>query len=283
MPPLWNKLSIIVVVLLVISLILSGSLWHQLNTVKRQRGDITVQLNAIKPEVDSLKTERDQILSSYGNLRREINLRLGIGQDSQRFITPDDPEISAKVQEITGGYSEEELWQDYGRLFQWIVRNIEYSLDCRAPLLPESINGTLEWGEDFWRMPVETIRDGAGDCEDIALLLASMLLSYNQGRFPIWVVGVKATGSNPRAHIAVAIPSENNQLTIFDIPGHYYTPFSTMGGFGSKDVPLAVDLWQTHLGKDLPGTQIYVAFSENFYQEFSGNQEFIDWVSQLLS
>ncbi len=182
---LWKKLFIVAAVLLVISLILSSSLWHQVNAIRTQLNDITAQLSAVKPGMDSLKAERDQILSSYTKLRQQINLRTGIRQDGQSFITPDDPEIAALVQEITGGYSEEELWRDYGRLYRWIAMNIEYSLDSPTPLLPESISGTMEWSKDFWRTPVETIRDGAGDCEDISLLLASMLLNYNQGRFPV--------------------------------------------------------------------------------------------------
>ncbi len=281
MQSLWKKLFVIVTVLLVISFALDASLWHQLNATKSQLNDTIVQLQAIKPDMDSLKAERDRILSSYANLREQINLRLGTGQEGQSFITPDDPEISAKVQEITGGYSEEEIWKDYARLFRWTMGHIKYSLDSPIPLLPESVEGTLEWGKDFWRTPVETIRDGTGDCEDIALLLTSMLLNYNQRRYPVWIVGVKTTGSQPRAHIAVAIPSENNQLTIFDIPGHYYTPFHDIGGFGSLDVPLAVDHWLNHLEEEILGAQIYVVFSENFYKEFSGNEEFIDWVSKV--
>lgn len=281
MQSLWKKLFIAVTVLLVISFALDASLWHQLNATKSQLNDTIVQLHAIKPDMDSLKAERDRILSSYANLREQINLRLGTGQERQSFITPDDPEISAKVQEITGGYSEEEIWKDYARLFRWTMGNIKYSLDSPIPLLPESVEGTLEWGEDFWRTPVETIRDGTGDCEDIALLLTSMLLNYNQRKYPVWIVGIKTTGSQPRAHIAVAIPSENNQLTIFDIPGCYYTPFHDVGGFGSQDVPLAVDHWLNHLEEEMLGAQIYVAFSENFYKEFSGNEEFIDWVSKV--
>jgi len=281
MQGLWKKLFIAVTVLLVISLILGGSLWYQLNTTKIQLSDITAQLNAVQPGMDSLKAERDRVVEGYANLREQINLRLGIGQDSRSFITPDDPKISAMVQEITGGYSEEELWKDYARLFRWIMGNIKYSLDSPTPLLPESVEGTLEWGKDFWRTPVETIRDGTGDCEDISVLLASMLLNYNERRFPVCVVGIKTTGSKPRAHVAVAILSENNQLSIFDVVGRYYTPFSAVGGFGSQDVPLALDHWLNHIKKEMPGAQIYVLFSENFYQEFSGNQEFIDWASKV--
>ena len=283
MQGLWKKLFIAVAVLLVISFALDARLWYQLDATRSQLNDTIAQLNAVKPEMDSLKAERDRVVEGYASLREQINLRLGIGQDCQSFITPDDPEISAKVLEITGGYSEEKLWKHYARLFQWIMKNIKYSLDSPVPVLPESVDGTLEWEEDFWRTPVETIRDGTGDCEDIALLLASMLLNYNQRRYPAWIVGVKSAGPQPRAHMAVAIPSKNNQLSFFDIPGCYYTPFATIGGFGSQAVPLAVAHWLNHLEKEMLDPQIYVVFSENFYQEFSSNQEFIDWATNLLT
>ena len=240
---LWKKLFIIATVLLVLSLTLGISLLYQLNNTEIQTNDTGAQMNAIKLEMDNLKAEENRMLSNYANMRRQINMRLGIGQDSQRFITPDDPKISAIVQEITGGYSEEELWKDYTRLFQWTMVNIKYSLDSPIPLLPESINETLDWGKDFWRTPAETIRDKTGDCEDMAVLLASMLLNYNQRRFPTWVVGVRDLDPKPKAHIAVAIPLQNNQLAIFDTAGHYFTPFSDLGGFGSQDFPLAIEHW----------------------------------------
>ncbi len=157
-----------------------------------------------------------------------------------------------------------------------------YSLDSRTPILPESASGTLAWRGDFWRLPVETIRDETGDCEDTALLLASMLLNYNERRYPAWIIGLKTPGPEPKAHVAVAIPSTNIQLTIFDISGHYYTPFFNLGGFGSQYVPLALNRWLAHLGDDMPDAQVYMVFSENFYKEFSGNEEFIEWASKLL-
>jgi len=287
---LWGKLFIVVTVLLVISIILGGSLWHQWDATSRQLNDTKAQLSAVKPEVDRLKAEQERMqaeqlrmLSGYANLKKQIELRLGIRQDGQCFITPDDPEISAKVQEITEGYSEDanEFWRDHARLFRWIVQNIEYSADSPTPLLPKSINGTLEWKKDFWRMPVETMRDGTGDCEDTAVLLASMLLNYTQREYTVWIVGIQTFGSTPKGHVAVALPIENNQLTIFDPATRYYTPFLTIAGLGSQEITLAVDDWLTHMEKEMLGAQIYVVFSEDLYQEFSTTKEFVDWVYQV--
>ena len=286
---LWRKLLISVTVLLVASILFSGSLWYQLNLTNKQLNDTTVKLEDIKVQLDSLKpemelkAEHEQMLSDYASLREQINLRLGFGEDSQRFITPDDPEISALVLEITEGYSEDatEFWRDYGRMFRWVIGNIEYSSDSPTPVLPESIDGALEWRNDFWRTPAETIRDETGDCEDLSALLASMLLNYNQRRFTIWIVGIQTFGSTPKGHVAVAIPIESNQLTIFDPSARYHTPFPHLGGIGTQEVTLAVADWTTHLKDEMPGAQVYVVFSEDFYQEFTSTQEFIDWVYQF--
>ena len=285
---LWKKLLISVAVLLVASIIFSSSLWYQLSLTGKQLNDTRMQLNDIKAQLDSLKpemelkAEQEQMLNDYASLREQINLRLGIREDCQLFITPDDPEISAKVQEITGGYSEDndEFWRDYGRLFRWVVENVEYSSDSPIPILPESINGPLEWRNDFWRTPAETIRDGTGDCEDMSTLLASMLLNYNQRKFTVWIMGIQSSGPTPKRHIAVAIPIENHQLTIFDLSGRYYTPFPRLGGIGTQEVTQALDNWTTHLKDEMPGAQVYVLFSEDIYLEFSNTQEFIDWVYQ---
>jgi len=282
----WKKLLISVTVLLVASIIFSGNLWYQLRVINQQLDDAEVQLNNVQAQLDSvkpemeLKAEQEQMLSDYASLRALINLRLGIKEIGQRFITPDDPEISARVQEITEGYSEDpkEFWGDYGRLFRWILKEVDYSSDSALPILPDSINGTLEWRNDFWRTPVETIRDGTGDCEDMSTLLTSMLLNYNQRRFTVWMIGIQTFGATPKRHIAVAIPIEDNQLTIFDLSGRYYTPFANMGGIGTQEVALAIADWTTHLKDEMPGAQVYLIFSEDIYQEFTNTQEFIDWV-----
>ncbi|HUV75934.1 MAG TPA: transglutaminase-like domain-containing protein [Dehalococcoidales bacterium] len=271
---LWKKSFIAAAVLLVVFIVLTGVLWQQLN-------DTNTLLNAVKSGMDSLQAERDQMVSDYARLRNELNLRGGYKRNGPYLITPDDPEIAAKVLEITGGYDEEDLWKDYARLYQWTMRNIKYSLDSPTPILPESVDGTLEWGKDFWRTPVETIRDGTGDCEDVSVMLASMMLNYNQRRYPVCVVGIQTTGADAKAHVAVAILNEGDLLSIFDVTSRYWTPFSEVGGFGAQPIPEALDHWFNHLKDEMPGAQVYEIFSENYYWEFTGNQQFIEWASSV--
>ena len=129
MQSLWKKLFIAMTVFLVISFALDGFLWYQLDATKSQL-DITqaqldstkaqletttARLSTIQPDMDRIEAERDRVITGYASLREQINLRLGLGLNGRSFITPDEPEISAIVQEVTAGYSEEELWKDYGQ------------------------------------------------------------------------------------------------------------------------------------------------------------------------
>ena len=310
MPSLWKKLFIIVTVLLVISLTLIGILWGQLVGIKIQLNTTETQLEATKAELDTTETqleatkaeldttetqleatktrleaaenERIQMLNHYSNLREQINMRLGHGQDAQSFITPNDPVISARVSEITGGYSQDvnEFWRDYERLYRWVTRNIEYSYDSSTPILPKIMSGTLTWSSGFWRMPTETLKDETGDCEDMAVLLASMLLNYNEERFAVWAVGIETSSPEPARHIALAFPVKGNQLTILDPAGNYYSRDYLGGSLRSYDVAVAVNRWLSHWAKDMPGAQIYVAFSNEFRREFSSTEEFINWVHE---
>jgi hypothetical protein len=276
-PGLLKKLFVVVSVLLAVSLALGVWSFYQLNVLRNQ-----IDLYARRLQMQDSGTEA-QILSGYAEIRRQINLRMGVGPNSRCFIMPDAPEVAAVVQEVTGGFSDTEFWKDFKELFRWMVRNVEYSRDSPIPVLPKSINGTLEWGSNFWRTPAETISDGAGDCEDHAALLTSMLLNYSQRRFPVWIVGVRNYGLDPRAHIAVAIPIKNNRLAIWDTSARYYTRFPEVADFGSRELPVAIDLWLKHLQDKVPNAQVYVAFSEDFYRIFSSNEEFIAWAAAKMA
>ncbi len=300
MPSLWKILFIVVAALLVISLIVGGGLWYQLNATKTQLNVTETQLDTTKTELDSAKTqldvtktqldraesERNQMLNRYSELRKQINTRFGKGQDCQSFITPNDPAISAKVLEITGGYAQDvnepwrERWQDYELLYRWVTENIEYTKDSHTPILPDIMDGTLTWGPDFWRMPAETLEDKAGDCEDMAVLLASMLSNYNEERFAIWVLGIQTRAPKYKRHLAVAFPVAGINLTILDPAVKHYTKHS--GSITDTDAATAVNMWLSCWKKDMPDAQIYVVFSDKFYREFSGTQEFIEWVHERI-
>lgn len=274
MQNLWKRLFIIAAVLLVVSLTFNGVLWYQL-------AKINPRIDAFETQLESLQDEQNRMLDHYAELREQINMRLGRGENAKKFITPDDPAVADKVQEIAGSYSADakEQWRDYNRLRLWVMMSIEYTGDTYTPVLPELMDGTLEWERGYWKMPAETLVDEAGDCEDTSALLASMILNYNERRFPAWIVGIRTDGPDARSHVAIALPVENRQLTIIDVSGSHYSMFPG-GSISAYDIPVAVDKWLSSWEEEMSGAYVYMAVSEYVYSEFSGTEEFIEWVNE---
>jgi len=264
----------------------------ELDTTKAQLADTEAQLSTITAELyltknqldmtaNQLETEKNknsQMLNQYVSLKEQVNIRLGdTSEDRQSFITPNNSLVSAKVLEITGGYSGDvnDYWRDCERLYRWVVNNISYSYDSYMPVLPESISDGLVWQQDYWRMPQETIEDETGDCEDMAVLLASMLRNYNEGEYSIWVLVIR---SGQSGHVAVAFPAQGGRLTILDPAGNYYT--GQYGSLDSSDISIAVNNWLSHWQSQMPDAEIIRVFSEDVFKEFSSTAEFITWTQE---
>ncbi len=258
---MWQKLFIIVAVLLSISLAIAGTLWYHLEETEGKLA---------------------RVLGRYATFKKEIDVRFGQWQDVQGYITADDPVVAAKVQEITGGYSPElrEWWDDCERMYRWVAGNIEYSTDSPTPLLPELVSDNLTWRQDFWRMPAETLEEGVGDCEDMALLLASMLLSYNKNNLTVWILGIQSYEPEYRGHVAVAFPVAGGLFTILDPAAKYYTHHYDGGEVRAYTAALVVDDWIKEWSEKLPRAEVYMVASKDYYYRFSNTEEFLRWISE---
>ena len=146
------------------------------------------------------------------------------------------------------------------------------------PILPENISGELLWWQEYWRMPEETLEDETGDCEDMAVLLASMLRSYNEGEYQIWVLGIRSSVPEVKEHMAVAFPVQDGKLTILDPAGNYYT--GQYGSLQSESISIAVNNWLSHWQREMPGAEIVEVFSEDVHEEFSSTAEFVIWAQE---
>ncbi len=250
----------------------------QLGTTKAQLVDVETQLDVTKTQLETAKNENSQMLNQYADLKKQIGVRLGdTPEDRQNFINPSNSLVSAKVLEITGGYSggTNDYWRDCERLYQWVVNNISYSSDSYMPILPETISDGLVWQQDYWRMPEETLGDETGDCEDMALLLTSMLRSYNEGKYRVWVLRIRSGASG---HLAVAFPVQGGRLTVLDPAGNYYT--GQYGSLQSESASVAVNNWLSHWQREMPGAEIVGVFSEDIHKEFASTAEFITWAQE---
>jgi peptidoglycan hydrolase CwlO-like protein len=249
-----------------------------LTTTKNQLEDTNVQLGSTREQLEIAQNTQAQMLSQYSALKSQVDLRFEYIQHSQEFITPDNAIVAAKAWEIAGNFSQDnnEMWRDFKSLYQWVVDNIDYAKDSYSPILPLELGEELAWSQDFWRTPEETLNDEAGDCEDMANLLASLILSYDQQQYGVWgvIVHNQYTG-----HAAVAIPVAGDNLVILDPAGNYYSGSQT-GWIQSYDITTAISDWLSYWSTDMPGAEVDFVFSDDFNREFSSTQEFIDWAKE---
>jgi len=251
----------------------------QLDKTKAELDLTDTRLAMTTNQLETARNNNSQMLSQYASLKEQVIVRLGIShKDRQSFITPNNSIVSSKVRSIAGSYSEdtEESWSDYRRLYAWVVSNITYSSDGLIPVLPQDISGELTWAPECWQTPEETIVAEVGDCEDMAVLLASMLLSYNEGKFGIWLLGIS---NGEVGHLAVAFPVQGDNLSILDPAGNYYTGYQ-YGPITQESKSIAVRRWLSNWNREMPGAEVVEVFSEDFYEEFSGTDEFLTWLEE---
>jgi hypothetical protein len=276
-----NRWKVFAIILFGIAPVLATGLFFYYDRYGRlnvEYATLSSQYAKLNADYSQLSVEKARIEEWYSSMRRQVNFRQGIGEDQKGFITPDDPRVRSLTTQITGGWENpadaNEYWSDLGGMYNWVLKSISFSYDSPTAVLPE-IGGSLSWREDFYRFPNETIGDKTGDCEDQALLLASMILNYGNKGFSVWAIGLSVGASG---HIAVAFPVVGGGLTILDPAGRFHTQ-NWEGNLGSKDVHSAVTEWIQYWSS-MGGQQASVVeiFSETEYRAFSNTDDFVNWV-----
>jgi len=227
----------------------------------------------------SLQSSYDSYVSDYGALRNQINQRT-LQQGVKDFITPLETAVKSKVLQITGGWSNpsdwNEFWTDVKAMYDWVVSNIEYRYDGLSPILPSSPSGNIEYSDEMWQFPKETLNLMKGDCEDMAVLLTSMILSYGGTKFG-GAECISIEGSLG-GHVGVQILVAGDKLTILDPAGKYYTQ-TWYGSIDSKDISTEIDnwlnYWQSEMGNDV---RVERVFSNDLDKSFSSTSEYISWM-----
>jgi hypothetical protein len=255
------------------------TLTNQYNALQSEHSTLQSNYSSLQSSYNSLQSNYNSYVSSYGNLVSQVNNR-AFGTNGSYFITPQNQAVSNLVMQVTGGWSNpsdfNEYWADVRSMYDWVVNNIEYRSDGLSPVLPSTPSGNVEYQQDMWQLSSETLNLKKGDCEDMAILLTSMIRSYNGGKYLVEVVGIM---SSSEGHAAVQIPVQGGKITILDPAGKYYTQTSA-GDIDNKDISAEINNWLNYW-KPQMGSDVHVerVFSDELDKSFSSTSEYISWMN----
>ncbi|MGD2248553.1 MAG: transglutaminase domain-containing protein [Candidatus Methanofastidiosia archaeon] len=138
------------------------------------------KIAGIEPLIESENKEQSQLQSQINDLQeketqldQEIEFLRDLGKKDPRvLITVDDPVVLAKVKEVTRLCKTTEEKQQ--AIFEYVRKEIEYVTEGN-PKKYSYPRSFLRHKYDFWQLPSETIQWRKGDCEDVSILLCTMM------------------------------------------------------------------------------------------------------------
>jgi predicted nucleic acid-binding Zn-ribbon protein len=233
------------------------------------------RISDLSAELAILNLTLNEYVDAYSSLRDSVNNRWS-GANASVFVTPDDPLVKELVLNITGGWTDKsstaELLSDLKKLYDWVVDNIDYRYDGLYPVLPDKPMGNLSFVDEMWQMPSETLKLRMGDCEDMAILLASMIRAYGASAELI-VIENETIG-----HMAVQVPLGKGEIIILDPAGRYYTGSET-GALGPRDIREEINRWLSYWANaGFTNTNVTRIFSDKIDKRFSSTEEYIEWM-----
>lgn len=246
---------------------------------------VASRMEALQSLYSSLKIKYDRLLTNYYALRSLIDQRLMRG-NVQGFITPFDPEVVSVVLNVTGKAAGAPNVSSYRRdikaMYDWVNTNIEYREDGLYPVLPYDLADVVSKGlrhtDQMVQFPNETLRLRMGDCEDISVLLVSMIRAYfYDGNSSYTVESIWITGENA-GHVAVQILFEGGKLAILDPVRDYYS-HDTLGALSlnsvSSELYSWMNIWRPSLGNNV---YVYRVFSDYMDQYFDSTEPYLTWM-----
>jgi hypothetical protein len=234
--------------------------------------------DSLQGDYTSLQDQHDAFVSNYDALRDLVNQR-SQHNDVSEFITPNDPSVNQKVIQITGGWSDQsdwiEFWDDVKAMYDWVVSNIDYRSDGFYPVLPSNPSYGVYYRTEMWQFPNETLSEKRGDCEDMSILLASLILNYHGEEYWVECIEIESSSSG---HLAVQLPVEGDKITILDPAGNYYTS-DYFGNIDNIDISTEIydwlDYWKPTMGNDVHVERV---FSNNLDKSFSSTNAYTTWM-----
>lgn len=114
-------------------------------------------------------------------------LRTGFSSSMHAFVDGNDPAVRQLAPLIADGT---DARRDLDTVTMWIHRSIEYADDPHG-----MVSG------DRWQMPGETLRIGKGDCEDMAILGASVMSALGYGTVLVFEDGHVLFGADAEPRV----------------------------------------------------------------------------------
>jgi len=255
-----------------------ANLQSEVESLNVQIESLNAQITTLEGQIATLQALYQEYVNAYQKLREKINHRWNHA-NVEAFITPRDQAVRDIVYSITGGWSEpsdwSEFWSDIKAMYNWVVNNIEYRYDGLYPILPSDPSEELDFWDEMWQFPNETLALRKGDCEDQAILLCSMIRCYTNEQYDIEVILILSSTSG---HAAVQTPFSEYKLVILDPAGQYYS-HDFWGNIAFRDITEEINNWLNYW-KPWMGEDVYVhrVFSDYIDMIFASTEEYIAWM-----
>ena len=264
----------------------SSRLKVELYEMRLRYNESTGRYEELQKEYESvLAIDHDSFEVSYRSLVEKINLHSQHRTEQDMLIiTPNDQAVELLVQELTGGWENtsdwNEYWDDIMILFCWVEEKIEYDIDGYFPKLSMNPAEGFEYQGEMWQFPNQTLLRMTGDCEDQAILLASMIRNYNNKTD--WVECIEFQGEGG-GHVALYMAS-NRKIFIMDPTQGYYTNNGPPDYVDShKDIYEEVNKYLNTLRDSLPNIYVNYIFADYYQKNFDSTSGFINWLYQETS
>ncbi len=172
--------------------------------------------------------------------------------------------------------------------YYWILREIKYSKDQPHPLISYeykvyprfSLNITLTYINQFVQSPRETLNRGEGDCEDQAILLASMLIEYHRQvgitNRSVFLIELRFKGERDSGHVAVLVKDRVLNITLVLDPAASYCTIT----FNENNTSMELENWLNYLKKNLMYRTVTLVelHTQDKTYKFYKVKDFIEWM-----
>jgi len=250
----------------------SVSYWQtKYNSLQSQYNSLQNKYNSLNSSYNTLQNSYNNLQSQYNDYKDMVNMRTPSGSEKCKFITPSDDSVKTKTASVLGsGFDGDLSDREIDKINDWVHNNIDYSYDVYV-----GEEGHI--GTECWQYPSETLKLSHGDCEDQALLVASMCLSQEKVGW-LYVAEVEFSKDDEKmGHVCIFLNIEGDKMVIADpIPNNddLFNP----GGWISTEArsePSALDDYRKAFGYD--SIRVKSVFNMDVYKTFSSNDEFYNW------